>query len=526
MTRFTPDRARTPGTALPRAARVLAAAVAVGALAACSGSGDGSPLPAQRDDQVALSASTDSAMVEGQSAEDVTARVSASLFESAPAAILVDSTGLEGLAATATEAGIPVLAISDDQTGTNLGSPAPSPDAGPLDAELDRLGAETVLALGPRATEVAGGLGVEVVAEAGQLPDITPAERESNALLVTAHPATSGLDDTTTAAVEATAGAARAAYVRVASGDPRETEESVTTIAEAKPERTVGVGAGLGSPEQLASRVATAATGVQLPGGGQLPAAEKLYVALYGHPGAGVLGVLGEQDLDGSVERAREHAAPYEDLTDKQVLPMFEIITTVALGDPSPNGNYTNEVDPEFLRPWVERAGEEGIYVVLDLQPGRADLLDQAQKYESLLSLPHVGLAIDPEWKLKPDQRPLQVIGGVQAEEINRVSDWLAGLTRENNLPQKLLVLHQFRLDMLPDRENIKTDHDELQVLIHVDGQGGQGAKQGTWSVMRQDPPENVVWGWKNFYDEDQPMLTPSQTIDQVDPTPVMISYQ
>jgi hypothetical protein len=31
--------------------------------------------------------------------------------------------------------------------------------------------------------------------------------------------------------------------------------------------------------------------------------------------------------------------------------------------------------------------------------------------------------------------------------------------------------------------------------------------------------------GWKNFYDEDHPMVTPRQTMTY-QPTPVMISYQ
>ena len=40
------------------------------------------------------------------------------------------------------------------------------------------------------------------------------------------------------------------------------------------------------------------------------------------------------------------------------------------------------------------------MYVVLDLQPGRTDFLTQAKRYEPLLALPHVGLALDPEWRL------------------------------------------------------------------------------------------------------------------------------
>ena len=32
-------------------------------------------------------------------------------------------------------------------------------------------------------------------------------------------------------------------------------------------------------------------------------------------------------------------------------------------------------------------------------------------------------------------------IGSVNVDEINQVGDWLAGLVRERNLPQKLLLL-------------------------------------------------------------------------------------
>ena len=102
---------------------------------------------------------------------------------------------------------------------------------------------------------------------------------------------------------------------------------------------------------------------------------------------------------------------------------------------------------------------------------------------------------------------------------------WLADLTREKSLPQKLLVLHQFR-DMLPGREFLDMSRDELAIMIHADGQGPQGSKQATWSALRQGAPEGLAWGWKNFYDEDAPMLTPEETIQQVLPRPDLVTYQ
>ena len=74
-----------------------------------------------------------------------------------------------------------------------------------------------------------------------------------------------------------------------------------------------------------------------------------------------------------------------------------------------------------------------------------SDFLTQAKQYEEFLRMPHVGLAMDPEWRLKPNEVHLRQIGTVDAEEINQVVAWLAGIVREEGLPQKLLIVHQFR---------------------------------------------------------------------------------
>lgn len=309
------------------------------------------------------------------------------------------------------------------------------------------------------------------------------------------------------------------------STDPRASAGTVEALAAEGTEAVLALGAGFGAEQGLDWKVETAATGAQLPGGGQLLFPGRMMVALYGHPGTGALGVMGEQPLDAAIQRAREHAAAYDPFVDVPVIPAFEIIATVASTEAGADGDYSNEADIELLRPWVEAAGAAGLYVVLDLQPGRTDFVRQAELYRPLLEQPHVGLALDPEWRLGPNEVHLTQIGSVGVEEVNRVVTWLADLTRENALPQKLLVLHQFRLDMLPGREFLDTSRDELAIMIHADGQGPQGSKQATWNALRQGAPE-VSWGWKNFYDEDSPMLTPQQTIEQVVPRPELVSYQ
>jgi hypothetical protein len=250
-----------------------------------------------------------------------------------------------------------------------------------------------------------------------------------------------------------------------------------------------------------------------------------MLVALYGHPEAPALGVLGHQDLSASITRAKYTAAAYRSLTKVPVIPAFEIIATVAEAHPGPDGSYSYQSPVSFLLPWVRRATAAGMYVILDLQPGRANLLTQAKAYQSLLELPDVGLALDAEWKLQPGQVPLHQIGSVSITEVNSVVRWLAALTARYHLPQKLLVLHQFRLSMIRGERALDTHNDDLALLIHMDGQGSPGDKYQTWNAVTRAAPPGVFFGWKDFYVQDHPMLTPRQTITRT-PALSMISYQ
>lgn len=324
-------------------------------------------------------------------------------------------------------------------------------------------------------------------------------------------------------------GTARAAGARVLVGphtDPRADSSTVQALAQAGSGTVVGLGDGYGDVEGLTWKVATARTGVELPGGGQLVLPGKTYVALYGTPSTGSLGVLGEQPIEQTITRAEEHASWYSSLIDEPVVPTHEIIVTVASSGAGADGNYSNELPISEVEPLVDLAQEHGHYVVLDLQPGRTDFRTQAELYEDLLLRPNVGLALDPEWRIGPDEQHLVRIGHVEASEVNDVVDYLADLTREHQLPQKVLVLHMFQGRMIPDVEQVDQTRDEVAVLIHADGQGGQGDKQATWQALHQHAPSFTHWGWKNFYDEDAPMLSAEETMRLVVPTPDFISYQ
>ncbi|MEV4900560.1 hypothetical protein AB0K08_04365 [Citricoccus sp. NPDC055426] len=263
----------------------------------------------------------------------------------------------------------------------------------------------------------------------------------------------------------------------------------------------------------------------ELPGGGTTLFPGRRMVALYGTPGTGSLGLLGEQDVDGALARAADLAARYQPFSEEPVIPAFEIIATVASSAPGPTGDYTSYVEAEQLARWVEAAGQAGTYVVLDLQPGTEDFTTQAQAFEDLLTLPHVGLALDPEWRLQPGQRHMEQIGQVSAAEVNETTAWLAGLVAEHRLPEKLVILHQFQTRMIPDRAAV-AEREGLALMVHADGNGSAEQKLETWRSLKRDLPSGMRLGWKNFIDEDSPTFTPEQTMTEVSPQPWFVSYQ
>ena len=131
--------------------------------------------------------------------------------------------------------------------------------------------------------------------------------------------------------------------ITVRGDDPRADPDAIAALSAARPQRVVAVGSGFGTASQLASRIAVAETGVQLPGGGQVLFPGHLLVALYGYPGTPSLGVLGQQGLTASIARAKQVAAAYRRLSSARVVPALEIIATVAEGSRGPDGEYSYE---------------------------------------------------------------------------------------------------------------------------------------------------------------------------------------
>ena len=432
--------------------------------------------------------------------------VSQRLFASSPAVVVVEAKDADrehGAAiTTAAELAAPVLV--DGPTTSD---------------EIERLGARTVLTFGSTRSYPGRRPVTSVSKEVARVRQAYSIERpKQRDVVVLVGSATKDVF------AVATAKSAGAVVVEVPSGDPRDDPKAAKQLA-AVPDAPV-IALGERFDRQLTYTLAAVRSGTEQLGGGHLVFPGRAMVALYGHPSTSALGVLGEQGVARSIKRAKLLATRYRKVVKTPVVPTFEIIATVASAGAGKDQDYSRETPVRDLLPLVDAAEKHGVYVILDLQPGRTNFLTQAKRYESLLRRPHVGLALDPEWRLRPRQKHLRQIGSVSAREVNRVGDWLAALTRTHQLPQKVFVLHQFSITMIKNRSRIDTSHPELATVIHVDGQGGQADKKGTWRYLRQKAPRGVFWGWKNFVDEDKPMLSVRQTWRRVKPHPELITYQ
>lgn len=491
--------------------RYLVAAATLSSVACAADDGDGAGSEGRDSPAVGLAPLTAPALVvHAADPAALSIAVSQALYQWSPAALVVD-------AASATDV------VEARQVGASLGVPTLlAGDPLTITAELERLSVDAVLAIGelPVALRDALEPQVDVVTDADDLPDTEPAAPVAGvvALVSRGDPVADG--------GVATLEAAGLPVVSVDGGDPRSSSAGRAALRKLAPAQIVAIGATgiFPAADTLHGLVRTAIAGVELPGGGQVLFPGRRLIALYGHPGDANLGVLGEQDPAASVERARQVAAEYDGLGSEPAVPAFEIITTVASSEAGPDGDYSLPSSLDHIRPFVDAAGAAGQYVVLDLQPGYTDFLTQARLYEELLVLPHVGLALDPEWRLAPGERHMVNIGQVSAAEVNEVGAWLAELTRSHSLPQKLFLLHQFRVDMLPDRQLVQT-HPELALVVQMDGLGTQEMKLTTWSILLQGGPAGLRFGWKNFYDEDSPMRSPADTV-ALEPSPVLVSYQ
>jgi hypothetical protein len=157
------------------------------------------------------------------------------------------------------------------------------------------------------------------------------------------------------------------------------------------------------------------------------------------------------------------------------------------------------------------------------VQIGHSDWATEIEAMRPVLWRPQVHQAMDPEFDMEPGEAPGVELGRTRAEDINHAIRYLAGLAGELNLPPKLLIIHQFRYSMLPDKRAIE-DHPSVDVAIVMDGFGVQQDKRDVYRLLVRDEPVEFA-GVKLFYRQDPDLFTPAQVVG-LDPSPDVVIYQ
>jgi hypothetical protein len=123
---------------------------------------------------------------------------------------------------------------------------------------------------------------------------------------------------------------------------------------------------------------------------------------------------------------------------------------------------------------------------------------------------------------LEPPDVPAQVIGHVEAREVNATSAWLAQLVARHRLPQKLFVVHQFTDDMVDDRRLKRRA--ELAMVLNADGFGTRPVKVSKYHAFTR-AAKSFHQGFKLFYEEDVGLMTPTQVL-RLRPSPDVVVYE
>lgn len=233
------------------------------------------------------------------------------------------------------------------------------------------------------------------------------------------------------------------------------------------------------------------------------------------------LGIVGELGKEALVARLQEQATAYED--DRPVQGAIHLIAEVAQAEPGWDGLYLNCMPDELIEEYADLARRNGLLLILDLQIGLSTVPNEIAHFRKHLTASHVHLALDPEFDMAPGQVPAEQLGGMDATDINVAIRTLAEIVRANNLPNKILIVHQFDPDMIRNKDTIQDDP-LVDVVVDMDGWGAPETKIEQYDrYVRSEPVE--YGGIKLFYKQDGPLLTPDQVLG-LDPRLDVFIYQ
>jgi hypothetical protein len=252
-------------------------------------------------------------------------------------------------------------------------------------------------------------------------------------------------------------------------------------------------------------------------------------VAYYGNLYSKNMGVLGQYAPLVMLAKLKAEVKNWE-AADPQtpVIPALHYICVTAQADAGRNGLHNLRMPFKQIDSVLNMAKSINALVFLDIQVGFSTVQTELPLLEKYLSLPNVHFGIDPEFSMKEGSVPGKRIGTFDAEDINYVTGYLAGLVSKYHLPPKIFVIHRFTKRMVTNYRAIKL-RSEIQVVMDMDGWGSPESKKNTYQNFMTLEPVQFT-GFKLFYKNDirnapKRMLTPKEVL-ALQPSPIYIQYQ
>lgn len=247
-------------------------------------------------------------------------------------------------------------------------------------------------------------------------------------------------------------------------------------------------------------------------------------LSYYGHPNSDTMGILGEYSKEDLFAKLQEEGAAYEAADpNRPVMLAFEIIATVAQPYPAENDTYLTTTGDDLIQEYLDFATANNMILILDVQIGLSTVKAEIDKVEKWLLYPNVHLALDPEFAMAEGEIPGTTIGGIDASDVTYAQERLAKLAADNDLPPKILIVHQFHEEMIRGSESL-APVDGVQLVIDFDGFGDPANKIAGYNLFLQDRAIQFA-GIKLFYKQDDPLMSP-QDVVSLSPPPDFVVYQ
>jgi hypothetical protein len=278
-------------------------------------------------------------------------------------------------------------------------------------------------------------------------------------------------------------------------------------------------GGGEDDPSTATSEPAPA----ELPRGGTELLPRYRLVGYYGAPQDEALGALGIGSPAAASAKLAKQARAYE-IGDRPVMPFLELLATVANAAPGDDGLYRSRQPSRVIDNYLEQARADDEILVLDVQPGRASFRSEVERLRPWLREPDVGLGLDPEWHVEPGEVPGQVIGSIDAAEVNAVARGLSRMIARRHLPQKVLIVHRFTAEMVNHPERLKT-YPGVAIVLNVDGFGTAADKIAKYRELHVRNGTDPFSGFKLFFEEDSALMTPEDVLG-LKPEPDLVVYE